>query len=197
METFLSSTIKNHHTRLPSTVCSPTFFKISSSVFDISKKRHEESKCWQNDQSWLHCPFKSVLSRQRRAAVTHPLTSFSFSSSTQVRICVARMEDTSSSWMSWVEAITKQLRLAWRTERSCCLCFRSDTNTQWRVTAPYWWRTPWWCPTPCGWSELFLHEIPDRLRSAGARRDHNITNTRLRQERNRLNVFTAKNHSLT
>lgn len=46
----------------------------------------------------------------------YPLTSAS-SSSIHVKICVARMDDTSNSWMSWVEAMTKQLRFAWETRQ--------------------------------------------------------------------------------
>lgn len=104
---------------------------------------------------------------------THPLTSVSASSSIHVSTWVARMEDTSSSWMSWVEAITKQLRLAWKTKRGSLYISpsqRSNATAELPATAPYWWRTPWWCQTPCGWCALFLLDIPDQPQSEGEAR---------------------------
>lgn len=68
---------------------------------------------WMNFNS---CWPRHVSTQTHMYWFSYPLVSTS-SSSIHVKICVARIDDTSNSWMSWVEAMTKQLRFAWGTER--------------------------------------------------------------------------------
>ena len=68
--------------------------------------------CSPPTQPWLnqsHCPMPTH--RHTHRLLSYPLVSAS-SSSIHVKICVAKIDDTSSSWMSCVEAMTRQLRFA-------------------------------------------------------------------------------------
>lgn len=65
---------------------------------------------------WTLMAWRGTVDTHTHTHASYPLTSAS-SSSIHVKICVAKMDDTSNSWMSWVEAMTKQLRFAWETNR--------------------------------------------------------------------------------
>lgn len=76
-----------------------------------------------------NCSMKEAIKSQQQTMIccyfyrrvctnthSYPLVSTS-SSSIHVKIWVAKMDDTSNSWMSWVEAMTKQFRFACEPQR--------------------------------------------------------------------------------
>ena len=87
---------------------------IQFSSVDL-RVRGEMMLHWMNPRSLNKYSIHTQTDTQTHRLFSYPLASAS-SSSIHVKICVAKMDDTSSSWMSWVDAMTKQLRFAWERE---------------------------------------------------------------------------------